>query len=1089
MPFFHLILRNLRYYRSHQVWVFLGCTLATAVLIGSLAVGDSVRGTLEANSHRRLGRIDFVLNSGDRFFRAALATRLSNKGVPTEAGIQLSGVLALPEGDPPPATGVQVLGIDDMFFSQASNPVKLKAPESGQIFVNARAAELLSIKPGDSTLLTVEKPGLMPREAPLADDDQGVVRRRMTLARVLTSDELGDFSLQADPLPPATVFMRREDLALALEHSQKANLLMFHDVSKDSSIDVLQDTLRGEWALEDAGIQLRQLDEACEVLSDQIFISPPLESMVRHALPDATGVMTTLVNEISFQERHTPYSFVTGLQPDLVPSHDEIAVNQWLAQDLEADVGDDITLTYFVLGPMRHLQEQNATLRIRSVLPMQGLAADSKLMPPFPGLSGTDNCRDWDPSYPIDLDRVRDKDEAYWDQFKGTPKAFVSLRTAQKLWGNRFGQLTALRVRGISCDQVHTVLQAQLDPAQLGFLITPSQDLANRAQRGSTDFGQLFIGLSFFILASALFLSAMLYSFSIIRRQREVTTLRALGWSARKIFAMLLWEAAAWVFLSTGIGLGLGLLYTRGILAALTHFWQGAMGPTTIEYHVWPQTLVLGAGISALLAMGSMTLTLRRCMSRPVSRSLAVPGPRAQHRLWIHVCLSILFLGSALGLTFSVDAESGKSVAGLFFAAGALGLAGFGTLWAAFLAWSPSHKPTQHLTRRVMILRSLARNPNRSLTTFLTLACGLFLILAVAANQHDPLRHADQNASGTGGYDLIGHTAIPLLHAMETEDGRHQLNMNAPIFQHAAFAACRQRAGDDASCLNLNRSQTPALLGVPWKSFRQRGSFSFASTLSGPANGAQPWQLLEHPIDAYTWPAIADQTVITWGYGMSLGDEFTLQDEFGQPIKLRLVAGLNNSVFQGQLLVSKALFEKHYPSQSGTTWFLVDHAHENIQALGEALQWALEDRGLTLVTTRERLAALAQVELTYLRIFLALGGLGLLIGTLGLALVVLRNLSDRQSELAVLHALGFKKATLLSMLMAEHGLILGCSAFCGTLASALAVLPALAHGLDRLPLGSILALILAMLCIGISAVWLGLHIASKEEPLQALRRE
>jgi len=48
MTKFHLILRNLVYFRAANLAVALGMAVATAVLTGALMVGDSVRGSLRA---------------------------------------------------------------------------------------------------------------------------------------------------------------------------------------------------------------------------------------------------------------------------------------------------------------------------------------------------------------------------------------------------------------------------------------------------------------------------------------------------------------------------------------------------------------------------------------------------------------------------------------------------------------------------------------------------------------------------------------------------------------------------------------------------------------------------------------------------------------------------------------------------------------------------------------------------------------------------------------------------------------------------------------------------------------------------------
>ena len=67
----------------------------------------------------------------------------------------------------------------------------------------------------------------------------------------------------------------------------------------------------------------------------------------------------------------------------------------------------------------------------------------------------------------------------------------------------------------------------------------------------------------------------------------------------------------------------------------------------------------------------------------------------------------------------------------------------------------------------------------------------------------------------------------------------------------------------------------------------------------------------------------------------------------------------------------------------------------------------LAEFGVDAVGTAERLAAFHRVENTYLSTFQALGGLGLLLGTFGLAAVMFRNVLERRRELALLRAVGY----------------------------------------------------------------------------------
>ena len=59
---------------------------------------------------------------------------------------------------------------------------------------------------------------------------------------------------------------------------------------------------------------------------------------------------------------------------------------------------------------------------------MQSPYADRSLMPDFPGLAKAESTENWDAGFPIQMSKIRPKDEKYWKDFRGTPKAFVGRR-------------------------------------------------------------------------------------------------------------------------------------------------------------------------------------------------------------------------------------------------------------------------------------------------------------------------------------------------------------------------------------------------------------------------------------------------------------------------------------------------------------------------------------------------------------------------------------------------------------------------------------------------------------------------------------
>ena len=125
---------------------------------------------------------------------------------------------------------------------------------------------------------------------------------------------------------------------------------------------------------------------------------------------------------------------------------DPIVLNEWTARELAAVPGDRVELDYYLWDSVAGLQTRSAAFTVSSVVPIAGMAADRRLVPEYPGITGAENLSDWDPPFPIDLSRVRPVDEAYWRQFRTTPKVFVPYERGRDLWRSRYGELTSLRL-------------------------------------------------------------------------------------------------------------------------------------------------------------------------------------------------------------------------------------------------------------------------------------------------------------------------------------------------------------------------------------------------------------------------------------------------------------------------------------------------------------------------------------------------------------------------------------------------------------------------------------------------------------------
>lgn len=1094
-----LIWRRLWHYRRTNMGVLLGATLAATVLIGALMVGDSVRYSLTRLTQSRLGKTDFVITMQDRFFQADLAARLSAQGperiVPL---LMLDGVVLAPEGEQR-VNAVQVVGVEDSFWELAPQAMEAPRLDEGSCLINTVLAGRLGLAGEDeSIVLRLRKPGGLPADMTLATRDQDHWARHLRVENIQAADAFGYFTLKTTQTPNPTLFLPLSWLGQQLEIPGRANVLLIDDSTGKTTLESLQDRLDAVWRLTDAGLQIEPLaNGSVELLADRVFIPPAMAEKALKVWPDVRPVTTYLVNSINAGNRSTPYSFASAPGPPRVPekmSDDEVLINDWLAEDIAVTTGSSLTITYYAVDSGGRLAEKSADFEVADIVATGEVAEqDRRLVPSIPGLTDAANCRDWDPGIPINLDRIRDRDEDYWNSYGPLPKLYLTQAAAQRLWQNRFGSYTGLRFHdadvAAKTETIGDLLQNALTAADLGFTVHAARSEGLAASREAVDFGQLFVGLSFFLIVSALLLIILLFAFSIQQREEETGTLRAMGIPAKIIRKGLLAEGGVLVVIGAILGSVIATGYNALVLLALQTLWQDAVRVTVFQINIQPLSILAGACAVILAAIAGMSWILRgqaRLNVRELQRQQPDAAARTPEPMpWIAGTICLLI---AIMISFAVPAGQGREAAGAFFAGGSLLLAGLILLAYGALGRRSAAEEAGSPTRGRLIWRAVTRRRGRSVACLSLIALGVFLVVAVAANRRGTVRNPAERSSGTGGWQLWGKTTLPLVHDLNSPRGRARYGLSDPVFDPVDFTAMRLREGDDASCLNLHRVIEPPLLGVDTAAWDQREAFTFAR-LAQDVDPAHPWRALAQAHAPDTIPAFADMADIVWGLGKAVGETLAYTDEQGQPFQIKLIGGLAPSILQGHLMVSEEHLMQRYPSLGGSRILLVDAAPEKIDALERLLTRRLGDLGLETIPTPQRLAEFNTVENTYLSIFLLLGGLGVLLGSAGLGIVAARNILERRAELALLRALGFRRGQLLSMIFLEHGALAVAGTLTGMLAAGVAVAPALLAPETTIPWTG-LVLTIASVLIG-SLLWIGLAVrtAMRGALLPALRNE
>ncbi len=468
-------------------------------------------------------------------------------------------------------------------------------------------------------------------------------------------------------------------------------------------------------------------------------------------------------------------------------------------------------------------------------------------------------------------------------------------------------------------------------------------------------------------------------------------------------------------------------------------------------------------------------------------------GPGSRGGGWRSWTALVLAIAGAALLGWGFVSRAAQT--GAFFGAGAAWLI---AMLLAFSAWlrARDRRPIAAggaLAISRLGFRSASSRPARSVLSAALIASATFVIFSIDAFRRGAVDVSPDPHSSNGGYVLLAESDLPILPDPNTAAGRDSLLVDGPEIGRTHVARFRLRKGQDASCLNLYRPTSPTVI-APGPGFVESGRFGFSESLAATdAERANPWRLLDRQFDDGAVPAVADATSLQYALHARVGDTFPVDIGGDAPLLLRFVGALHDSVLQGEVIIAENRFTKIFPAQQGYQFFLIEDPSVRTAAQTAALAGVFEEElqefGFDAVGTAERLAEFHRVENTYLSTFQALGGLGLLLGTFGLAAVMFRNVLERRRELALLRAVGYNSRAISVMILAEAVLLIGAGLAVGAGCAALAVAPAWLNRGGALPASGLLVLLGVVGVSGLVSAYLAARAAAGGHLLEALKTE
>jgi len=717
----------------------------------------------------------------------------------------------------------------------------------------------------------------------------------------------------------------------------------------------------------------------------------------------------------------------------------EVILNQQIADDIEAQVGDPLVLYFGV----------------------------SYLLPQFNASVGA---------------IVQDTGRGAWG---GIPAMFMELDVMQAvIW--QPGQINLIVVANVGgptkgyldSDAAVQELKSYLSTKLTFTVYAVKSDMVDQATRNVSQFGQLFTLLGTFTIIAGVLLIVNIFVMLAEERKGEMGVARAVGMRRRNLVQSYVAEGLLYALLSSAIGALVGLLLAGVILWAFEAVYPARfLGGIKFVLTWTTADLVMAFAIGFIITMITIFLASWRVSKLNIVRAIRdIPEPiqrkSTRRQVGLGAALTILgVLGTVLAFAASstllqdvgpvlvaiglavvvmrlISPRIAFSVAGLFVVIYVLypykpiNLAGAGidqfiiaglllVLGGLLIVLFNSETVLAVITRiatmrtwRPVIRTAIAYPMNKKFRTGITLASIALVMFTIATMSgiesmvSSTIETTESRESG--GFDIIAATN-PTIPKPNWNSEFALWNVHANITEQRALSMVRlQFARDEALS---GEKQITSLYGVPsdWTDV----PLDFQALDPDYSNGQEAWTAIQndHNLAILDGSVAPQQFVsINAAFSASVGDTLYFQNENLAVSHVKVIGILYERFVNGAFVgwdTVRTNFGVNYPS----FFYFKIAPGQDATAVSHDLERTFVMYQMVTFDTHAIIQQVLQVVVGIFNLLEAYLALGLIVGIAGLGVITMRNVVERRTETGALRALGFRRSMVLRSYLFELSFI------------------------------------------------------------------